>query len=165
MKGTDRFLIGIVVGILLLVAVALAVALLRPEPSYQAEDTPEGVAHNYLFALTQGDYERAYGYLSPALAGYPPSAAAFIQDVNSQRWPFRELEAGSTSLAVESSRVQGDRATVTVRVTYFEEGDLLRSSQRTDYPALELRREEGGWKIYDADRFFLFCWKSPQGCP
>jgi len=77
MKNTDKFLVGIVVGVVVLVATAFAVALLRPKPTYQLEDTPKGVAHNYLLALQQEDYKRAYGYLSPTIEGYPTSAEAF----------------------------------------------------------------------------------------
>ena len=51
MKTTDKILIGIVAGIILLIIVALVVTLSRPEPTYQPEDTPEGIAHNYLLAL------------------------------------------------------------------------------------------------------------------
>lgn len=164
MKDPDKFLIAIVAGIVILVGVALAVAMLHPEPAYQPEDTPAGVAHNYLFALTRGDYARAYGYLSPSLAGYPPSETTFVQNIRSYRWTFRELEEGSTTLAIESSQVRGDLATVTVRVSYFQEGALLQSRQWTDYPEMELQQEEGSWKIYDGDRFFLACWKSRAGC-
>jgi len=46
MKITDKFLIGSVAGVILLVSVAFAVAFLRPKPTYQSDDTPEGVAHN-----------------------------------------------------------------------------------------------------------------------
>ena len=41
MKSTDKFLIGIVVAIVLLIIAALAVTLTQPEPTYLAEDTPE----------------------------------------------------------------------------------------------------------------------------
>jgi hypothetical protein len=71
MKSTDKFLIGIVVGIVLLVVAAFVITLARPEPTYQVEGTPESVAHNYLLALQKEDYQRAYGYLSPTLKGYP----------------------------------------------------------------------------------------------
>lgn len=64
MKNTDKMLIAIVIGIVLLVVIALAITLTRPEPTYQAEDNPEGITHNYLLALQKKDYERAYVLLS-----------------------------------------------------------------------------------------------------
>jgi hypothetical protein len=70
MKGTDRFLIGIVAGVVILVVAVLAIALLRPnQPSYEPDDTAEGVAHNYLLALQLEDYGRAQGCLSRSLPG------------------------------------------------------------------------------------------------
>jgi len=51
MKSSDRFLIVIIIGIVLLAGGAFALTLTRPEPTYRSEDTPEGVATNYLLAL------------------------------------------------------------------------------------------------------------------
>jgi hypothetical protein len=59
MKKSDKFLIGIVVVVVLLIVVALVITLTRPEPSYQAEDTPESVAANYLLALQKRDYNQS----------------------------------------------------------------------------------------------------------
>ncbi|HSL44070.1 MAG TPA: hypothetical protein VK897_11605, partial [Anaerolineales bacterium] len=61
----DRFLTGILVGIAILVVVALAVFFLRRDnQSYVSEDVPEGVVHNYVLAVINGDYQKAYGYLA-----------------------------------------------------------------------------------------------------
>jgi hypothetical protein len=42
MKSNDRFLIGIVVGVLLLVIISFVVVLRQPLPTYRPDDTPEG---------------------------------------------------------------------------------------------------------------------------
>ena len=81
MKGT-KFLFAIVAGVVILVAALLILALLRFGPSpYQAEDTPEGVVHNYLAALQRKGYERARSYLSTTLNGYPVNVEQFAADV------------------------------------------------------------------------------------
>ncbi len=162
MKSTDKFLIGIVAGIVLLIIVAFVVTLARPEPTYQAEDTPEGVAHNYLLALQQEDYERAYGYLSPTLEGYPVSAEEFARDVRDHSWSFRLDE--DITLAVESSRVIGNRAVVDVRESRFYDGDLFDSSQSTTVFEMELQLEDGEWKIVHSNCYFAWCWMSDEGC-
>ncbi len=100
-QGTDRYLFGIAAGVVLLLVVAVAVVLLRPEPTYQADDSPEDVAHNYLLALIKADYERAYGYLSPTLDGYPESVAKFTQDIE---WSASLAADQEPALAVESSQ-------------------------------------------------------------
>ena len=162
MKSTDKFLIGIVVGIVLLVVVAFVVALTRPEPTYRAEDTPEGVAHNYLLALKKGDYQRAYGYLSPTLEGYPASADAFAEDVEDSSRRFRFDT--DTTLAVESASVTGNRAVVDVRKSRFSGGDLFDSNQYTTIFEMKLQLEDGEWKIMDAAYYFLQCWEDSDGC-
>ena len=162
MKSTDKFLIGIVAGIVLLIVAAFVVTLTRPEPTYQAEDTPEGVAHNYLLALQKEDFERAYGYLSPTLEGYPASAEKFAEHVQDYSWRFR-LDV-DTTLAVESARVTGNRAVVKVRESRFDGGDLFDSSQSTNVFKMELQLESGEWKIVDADYYFAWCWERDEGC-
>ena len=162
MKSTDRFLIGIVVGIVALVIAAFVVTLTRPEPTYQPEDTPEGVAHNYLLALHREDYERAYGYLSPTLDGYPASADEFADAITDYSWQFR-LDA-DTTLAVESSRAVGNWTVVQVRESRFHGGSLIGNNQSVTMFDVKLGLEEGAWKIVDADYYFAGCWRSNKGC-
>jgi hypothetical protein len=156
MKSTDKFLIGIVVGIVLLVVIAFAIALLRPEAAYRAEDSPEGVTHNYLLALQKEDMERAYGYLSPTLDGYPESVEAFAEDVESDSYRFR-IDRDVT-LMVESADVTGGRAVVDVRESRFRSGDLFEPSPRTIIFEIELRLEGGEWKIVESKYYFSRCW-------
>lgn len=163
MKNTDKFLIGIVVGIVLLVGVAFVVAFLRPKPSYQPDDTPEGVAHNYLLALKQGDLERAYGYLSPTAPGYPNSLEAFSEDVRDNRWNFNP--EGQSAFAVDAARVAGKRAYVTVHETTFSSGGLFESNEYTNSFEIKLKREQAGqWRIIESDSYWVWCWNQRQGC-
>jgi hypothetical protein len=165
MKNTDKFLLGIVAGVIVLVGVAFAVAYLRPEPAYQADDTPEGVAHNYLLALQQEDYERAYRYLSPTLKGFPASVDEFAEDIRKDAWRFG-LADGSTTLEVETARVSGDGAQVMVRETRFYQGGLFDSNLSTNRFQMRLQRDatSGAWQILGADSYWLYCWTDPQGC-
>lgn len=163
MKGTDRFLIGIVAGVVLLVGVAIAVVLLRSDDaSYQPDDTPEGVAHNYLLALQQEDYERAYGYLSPTLSGYPASSQEFTKDVEDHAWSFSR-DDDDVSLAVESVKVTGDRARVSVRQTTFYSGGVFDSGQHTTNFDMTLRREGDEWQVVEADEYWWRCWSRATG--
>ncbi len=162
MKSTDKFLVGIVAGIVVLVVLAFIVTLTRPEPTYQAEDTPEGVAHNYLLALQKEDYERAHGYLSLTLEGYPANVDEFVKAMTDYSWRFR-LDSDVT-LAVESTRVSGSQATVKVRESRFRGGGLLDNGQSTRLFDVELQIEENVWKITDGDYYFARCWQSNEGC-
>ena len=162
MKGVDRFLLAIVIGLVLLVVVTFVVVLARPEPDYQAEDTPEGVVFNYLLALQNQDYERAYKYLSPSMESYPESARQFTRDVENNRWAFR-LNT-DVSLSVEDFTEIGDHATVQVRESRFYGGDIFDSGHSSTTFTMHLLLESGEWKIADSQSYFAWCWKNKNGC-
>jgi hypothetical protein len=161
-KSTDKFLIGIVAGIILLVVVALGVALNRPKPTFQADDTPEGVAHNYLLAIQQEDYERAYGYLSPGLTGYPDSVEAFVRNVRDNRWQFGG--DAETSLKIKSTAITRQLAVVEVQASRFYRGSLFDSGQSTSEFEMQLQQQDTGWKIIDSTDYFASCWVYDDGC-
>lgn len=164
MKNTDKFLIAIVAGIVLLVGAAFAVAALRPKPAYQAEDTPEGVVNNYLLAIKQADYERAYGYLSSKVRGYPDSVETFTRDVQQSSYNFN-LDNPATTVSLRPSRVTATRADVTINETIFQSSGLFGSSEYNQSSTLSLRRENGQWKIWASDRgYWAYCWDNSGGC-
>jgi hypothetical protein len=160
MKTTDKVLIGIVVGIVLLIVVALALTL--TQPTYQAENTPKGVAHDYLLALQKEEYERAYGYLSPALEGYPASVEEFVEHIHD--YPSRFRLGTDTTLSVGLARITGNSATVTVRKSRFRGGDLFDSRQSTSVFKMELDLKDSEWKIVDSSGYFARCWNQEKGC-
>ncbi len=165
MKKTDKLLIGIVSGIILLVIVAFVFALNKPRQTYQSDDSPEGVAFNYLFALQQDDYEKAYGYLSPSIKGYPGTLDVFIDDIKDNSWRFNGLDNSSTSLEVSSVNSTEQRADVKIKETQFYEGDLFGSGQYSSTFQMELRPDKNGdWKIMESDDYWVWCWNDSDGC-
>jgi hypothetical protein len=162
MKSSDKFLIGIVAGIVVLIVVALAVTLSLPETAYQSADSPEGVAHNYLLALQKGEYERAWSCLSPTLRGYPRSAADFAGNIRARSWNFR-LDRDS-SLSIESADISGLNATVTVSEVWLQGGDLFDSSQASRIFEMDLILVEGEWKIIGSAAYWADCWNVRGGC-
>ena len=84
MKSTDKVLIAIVAGIILLIIVAFVVALAKPEPTYQAEDTPEGVAYNYLLALQRKNMNALM--------------VIYLRSSRATRRPWRHLSSMSTMM-------------------------------------------------------------------
>lgn len=165
MKTVDKFLISIVGGVILLVVAAFVVVLLRPRPTYQSEDTPEAVAHNYLLALKQKDYARAYTYLSPAIPGYPDSSEDFAEDIRDNSWLFNNGNDSAT-LEVESADITGSRAIVSVRETVFYAGGLFDSSQYSNIFEITLEQDTttGVWKIVESDSYWAWCWNERGGC-
>jgi hypothetical protein len=135
----DRFLTGILVGIGLLVVVALAVFFTRKDSqTYVADDTPEGVVHNYVLAVLNKDYEKAYGYL--AELKYKPTYEDF-------RRAFLNGEVNPQNQAVDigASDIVGDTATVELQLI-SNSGDPFSTGYRNTQTA-DLVKQEGKWKL------------------
>lgn len=165
MKSLDKFILGIIGAVTLLVLIAFTVAFFQPKPTYQSDATAEGVAHNYLFALKQNDFVRAYGYLSPQLKGYPESVEAFENDIRTNRWNFGKGENTQPTLEVLSTTIQpNDRARVTVQERRFYQGGLFSNSDYATQFEMILRLEAGQWKLITADSYWLGCWDEEAGC-
>ncbi len=150
----DRFLTGILIGIGVLVVVALAVFFTRQDTrSYVAEDTPEGVVHNYVLAVLNRDYEKAYGYLADI--EYKPTYEEF-------RRPFlnRYVNPESAAIDIGESEISGDNASVEVAQIY-NSGDPFSSGYRDTQRAI-LIRQNGAWKISNlpAYNFWDYSWYS-----
>jgi len=135
----DRFLTGILVGIGLLVVVALAVFFTRKDSqTYIADDTPEGVVHNYVLAVLNKDYEKAYGYLADLK--YKPTYEEF-------RRAFLNGEVNPDNQAVDigESEVFGDTATVEIALIY-NSSDPFSTGYRNMMKA-DLVDQDGAWKL------------------
>lgn len=163
MKSTDKILIGIVSGALVVVLVAFLIVLTSPEDTYSAAGDPESVVHNYLLAVQNEDYERAYGYLSPNLQGYPPSAETFAQNLNA--YDFNYYATDNANLTIVSSEISNRRASVIVSQANQDSSRMLflNSIYLSDFE-VNLSLTGGEWKITDSDFYFSFCWNLSSGC-
>ena len=135
----DRFLTGILIGIGLLVVIALTVFFTRNDSqTYVTEDTPEAVVHNYVVAVLNKDYEKAYGYLADL--DYKPEFDGFKQ-------PFLNGSVNPDGAGVDIgvSDITGDEASVEVTLIY-NPGDPFSTGYR-DTQRAALVRQNGAWKI------------------
>jgi hypothetical protein len=162
MKSSNKFLIGIVIGAVLLISASIIIVLLKPEPTYQPEDTPGGVAHNYLLALQNEDYDRAYTYLSSTLPGYPATVSQFTESIEDYSWYFQL--GTDTTLAVDTEEITGSKAVILVRETRFQNRGLFENSTRISTFEMDLKKVGDQWKIVDSDRYFVWCWGNESGC-
>jgi len=138
----DKFLIGIVVGIILLAAAAIGLVLARgQQEAYVADDTPAGVVHNYFLAIQRKEYEKAYGYLADDLKS-KPTLDQFSSVVKNQYY------AAESSLKIGETTLAGDRATVELSITTYNGGGPFDSNRYTSPNAALLRRTANGeWKL------------------
>ncbi len=155
----DRFLLGILIGIGALVILALALFFTRKDNTltYGPEDTPEGVVHNYVVAVFQRDYEKAYGYLAdkkdkPTLEQF---REAFLQNY---------INPNNTGVDIGESEISDDQAFVTVYIQYGS-SDPFSSGYRNEERAV-LVNQGGQWKLEQMPgNFWAWDWYQPKPKP
>ena len=144
----DKFLTGILVGIAVLVVIALAVFFIRKDTqSYVSEDAPEGVVHNYVLAVLNDDYEKAYGYLADLdhKPTYEQFRNAFVQGV---------VNPNNSAVDVGKSEVNDDIASVEVALIY-NPSDPFSTGYR-DVQRAGLVKQGGGWKISSMPTYYYW---------
>ena len=151
----DRFLMGILIFIGLLVSAALALFFIRQDTQvYGAEDTPEGVIRNYTLALQKQDFQRAYDYLADKdnRPTYEAFRRAFLTN---------QLNVSSNALQVGSVQyLNGGEATVSVTVLYAGGGPFTENS--SSIATASLVQQEGAWKLnYMPYPFWSYDWYQP----
>jgi len=151
----DRFLIGILVGIGVLIVVALGLFFMRQDKlEYLADDTPEGVTYNYALAVTDRDYEKAYGYLADLenKPTYEQFRDAFFRG---------SVNPGDVGLDVGEAEIDGDQALVELTMIYSPSDPF--SSGYTSTERAQLVRQRGDWKLkYMPYNFWEYNWYQEQ---
>lgn len=154
----DRFLIGILAGIGILVVLSIALFFVRRGTlEYVTEDSPEGVVRNYIVAIKKGDYDRAYAYLAPATPA--------IEKLSfSQTFTNQGSEIASTGVEVGQPTLDGSQAVV--QVTLMRGNGELFGSVYRDQQSAELTQIGGAWKIKAMPYpFWNFSWSSTPAKP
>lgn len=147
----DRFLIGILAAIGILVVISLVLFFVRKdEQAYLPGDSPEAVVHNYALAVHQKDYQRAYSYLADL--ENKPAYEQFRQD-----FLTNQVDVSQSSLRVGVVDINGDEAIVLVTVTHSS-SDPFSRGWHTNETAL-LKKQADGWKIVDMpDSYWGWNW-------
>ena len=144
----DRFLTGILIGIGLLVVVALAVFFTRQDTqTYVSDETPEGVVHNYVVAVLNKEYEKAYDYLADLdnKPTYEEFHNSFLTGM---------VNPDSSGVDVGQSDITGDDATVDVTLVY-NPTDPFSTGYRDTQRAI-LVKQNGAWKISSMPQYNFF---------
>ena len=144
----DRFLTGILVGIVALVVVALAVFFSRRgTQTYISEETPEGVVHNYVLAVLNKDYKKAYVYLADLdnKPTYEQFRDAFLQGV---------VNPNNSALDIGKSEISGDTASVEVIMVYSPSDPF--STGYRDVQRAILVKQSSGWKLTSMPYYYLW---------
>ena len=147
----DKFLTGILIGIGALILLALVLFFTRQEKrEYVSDSTPEGVTHNYLLAVLDKDYEKAYGYLADL--DNKPTYQEFRQS-------FLNSMVNPDNVGVEIGEVEihGDEAVVYLTI-YYSYNDPF-SSRYGSPDRANLVEQNGAWKLsYMPYNFWDYNW-------
>ena len=135
----DKFLIGILIGIGALVVLALVLFFTRQDKhDYLPDDTPEGVAHNYVLAVLNKDYEKAYGYLADLKnkPTYEEFRQSFLNNM---------VNPDNAGVDIGEATITDDEAIVEI-IIYYSYSDPFSSRTGTPDQAL-LVKQDGAWKL------------------
>ena len=134
----DRFLLVILIFIALLAGAAVGTYFIRQgEQGYLPDTTPENVAQNYVLALQNKEYERAYSYLQKQ--ENTPSLSEF------QETFLRQRTLSETVLQIADVTEQDGRAVLDI-IIFHGGGDPFGSTWK-EYTTALLEKEDGNWKI------------------
>jgi len=149
---------GILIGIGALVVIALALFFTRQDrQTYRSGEEPEDVVFNYALAVTERDYQKAYGYLAELKD--KPTYEDFRQSFFNGM-----VSPNNVGVDVGASHIDGDEATVEVTMVYAS-GDPFSSGYNNSERAL-LVRQGGAWKLSSMPyNFWDYNWYQPQVKP
>lgn len=153
----DRFLLGILIGIGVLILAALIVFFSRQnQQTYNPEGTPDGAVHNYILAVLNGNYQKAYGYLADL--DNKPSYDTFRRS-----FATGSVNPSDTGVTIGKTDVTGDDATVEVN-TVNAQGDPF-SSEFNNTGSAHLVKQNGGWNILSMTAYNLWDYNWYQAPP
>lgn len=153
----DRFLTGILIGIGVLVVAALAVFFTRRDSqTYVSDDTPQGVVHNYVVAVLEKDYQKAYGYLADL--DNKPEYDAFRQAFLSGN-----VNTSGAAVDIGEAEINGDEAYVEVALIY-NPSDPFSTGYR-DIQRAGLVLQNGAWKISSMPTYYFWDYSWYQEVP
>ena len=144
-RQPDRFLIGIVAGlVILLIAAAISVVFLRQPVQDLPADTPGGTVQRFYTALQNKNYTEAYNYLSPNMAKKPT-----LQEFTNYNTSYDVLGSYNSQqrIHIDNVTANGDDATVPATITtYYNSSSPFGGSY--DYTTTEvfsLHNLKGAW--------------------
>lgn len=154
----DKFLTGILLGIGVLVVLALVLFFARQEKrDYIADDTPDGVVHNYVLAVLNKDYQKAYVYLADI--EHKPTYEDFRQSFFNGM--VNPVDAG---VDIGSVNINADEAVVSLSV-YYSNNDPFSNRYASEERAL-LVKQNGNWKLNSMPyNFWDYNWYQEQFKP
>ena len=148
----DRFLTGILAGIGVLILLALVLFFTRKDDKkeYMTTGSPDATVYNYVLAITNEDYKKAYSYL--AEKDYKPTYEKFRQSFFNG-----SVSTNNVGVDVGDAKIDGDDALVDLNLVYSPNDPFSGGYSSTD--RAQLVRQNGEWKLtYMPYNFWAYDW-------
>ena len=162
----DRFLVGIVAGIILLIGAAFAITQFYPKAKFLSDGSANSAAYNYILALEKKDYPRAYMVLSPSLPCYPKQESQFIRQLN-----IIPSDASWKINSENSLTESGYKKQVKVEFTSFRRSFLFFSQFNTYIVQMTWVNEFDKWRLVEVSGYYPYqralfnqCWVNCNNC-
>lgn len=153
----DRFLTGILIGIAALILIALAVFFTRQNQQiYVGTNMPDSVVHDYVLALLNQDYQKAYGYLAD-LENKPT-----FNDFRSA-FAVGRLSPSNGGVRIGAVEIHGEDASVEVDMVYAPSDPF--STGYNNVGSAQLVKQNGTWKISSMPTYNLWDYSWYQAPP
>jgi hypothetical protein len=138
----DRFFIFLVIGIAVIVVISFVIVLSNQnQVTYLPDNSPEGVANNYLLAWIHRDYETIENYLIDEK--YKPEISDIISTMDENQYSLEDA-----GVSIDVVNLDKDFATITVTIMHTGNGY---DSYRYDYTdSITLVKQNSEWKIKEA---------------
>jgi len=152
----DRFLTGILAGIGVLTLLALVLFFVRQDDTkeYRVDASPEAAVYNYVLAITNDDYQKAYSYL--AEKEHKPSYEQFRQSFFNGN-----VSPDNVGVDVGTAEISEDDALVNLSLVYTPSDPFSGGYSSTD--RAQLIRQNGEWKLtYMPYNFWSYDWYQEQ---
>jgi len=135
---SDKMLFWMIMIIAVLAISAVIVFVLREEPQYIDENTPEAVVHNLVLAIYKEDIEKAYQYVYPDI-----EYDEFLELSNFEN----NYSMGFGIMVTGSKMIDDENARVEILVSSGS-GDIVRGSyQYTETAIVKIDADDGNWKV------------------
>ena len=149
MTASTKWLIGMgtALGVLVIVAVIGALISGGGEVELFPDDVPEGITQRYVLAMIDGDFDEAWGYLSPEL-----QAGCALEEWREVTRRQSHLEE-SQILLDEVNRINDTEVTVSLnrrRTSQPNPFDLSFSPEESNFHFQDFRlqkQDDGAWRI------------------
>ena len=142
MKSSNRLLIifGSAIGVLVIVAIILVLAMPVHQPALLPEDTPEGTLQRYFIALQNEDYAKAYSFITQ------PEDPKMTYDMWRGQYN-RPTEQNAWKVTIGKAIIIGNDATVDVVIEVFRQQGPFSDPININRMSFSLRKAGAGWTI------------------